>query len=68
MVRKLLSQVINVRSTWMLSRMSEIPFVELIGNFGFPIFFCLLVYLDLRKKVDRLIEVMEVLCDRVRDN
>ena len=46
---------------------NNIPFVELIGNFGFPIFFCLLVYLDLRKKVDRLIEVMEVLCNRVNN-
>ena len=37
--------------------LSEItPIVDLLSNFGFPIFFCILIYVDLRKKLDDLIK------------
>lgn len=32
-----------------------------ISNIGFPITFCLLVYFDLRKKIDKLISSLETL-------
>lgn len=37
--------------------------VTLISNVGFPIVMCLIVYVDLRKKVDRMLALLERIVD-----
>lgn len=44
--------------------MSAVDPIGLIGNLGFPIAMCLLVYWDLRKQIKDLTNAVKELCTR----
>ena len=47
--------------------MSELEiYLQPIANIGFPIVFCLLIYFDLRKKIDTLTERLTAILEKLK--